>query len=172
MEDEREAIIELLNNMVKNERIINLCLRRITVESDFDVAVKGMLELIGRDAGADVCSVFVFTTEDGARAKALYEWAADSNGTGGNSLQEIDLTPMPDFRRQLERRRDLVLPNVARPPPAHADIARFYQEIGIKSALVTGVWIDGKLWGFLCMHYLKAVHSFTNPSFAILYAAK
>jgi len=171
LEDEREAIIELLNNMVKNERIINLCLQRITVESDFDVAVKGMLELIGRDAGADVCSVFVFTTEEGTRAKALYEWAADSNGTGGNNLQEIDLTPMPDFRRQLERRRDLVLPNVARPPPAHADIARFYQEIGIKSALVTGVWIDGKLWGFLCMHYLKAVHSFTKSDIHTIHDA-
>ncbi len=171
LEDEREAIIELLNNMVKNERIINLCLQRITVESDFDVAVKGMLELIGRDAGADVCSVFVFTADDGTRAEALYEWAADGHPTAGNSFRKMDLTPMPDFRRQLEGRRDLVLPNIANPPPAHADVARFYQEFGIKSALVTGVWLDGKLWGFLCMHYLKSAHLFTKSDIHTIHDA-
>ena len=171
LEDEREAIIELLNNMVKNERIINLCLQRITVESDFDVAVKGMLELIGRDAGADECSVFVFETDDDTRAKVLYEWAAGNSETTKSSLRQVDLTPMPDFRRQLERRRDLVLPNVSRPPPAHADVARFYQEVGIKSALVAGVWLEGKLWGFLCMHYLKAVHSFTKSDIHTIHDA-
>ncbi|HOG50674.1 MAG TPA: ATP-binding protein, partial [Lentisphaeria bacterium] len=118
-----------------------------------------------------MCSVFMFTTDDGTRAKVLYEWAADNDGTARNSLQEINLTSMPDFRNQLERRRDLVLPNVARPPPAHADVARFYQEFGIKSALATGVWLEGKLWGFLCMHYLKAVHSFTKSDIHTIHDA-
>lgn len=171
LEDEREAIIELLNNMVKNERIINLCLQRITVENDFDVAVQEMLELIGRDAGADACCVFQISGEGGDLAEAIYEWRAEGQEALGAGFRRLDLGRLADFRHLLEEKRDLVLPTIANPPSVHADIAQVYHGLGIKSALVAGVWLDGRLWGFLGMYYLKSPHLFTKSDIHTIHDA-
>ena len=60
LERERIDMIKRLNDLLESGHIVNECLRRITLEENFEKVVREMLGVIGDSGGADRCYVYEY----------------------------------------------------------------------------------------------------------------
>ncbi len=160
LELERLNMIRELNSHIRNEQIINQCLQRITLQTSLEDAVNEMLGLIGQNNDADLCYICQYADQR-TRAKAVYGW----NNSGihiDNSMWDIDMTRYPKAQESFLLKQDVVLPDLHHPPESFKNEAEFLLKFNIQSALLTGIWIDGQLWGFVGINYIRRSHIFTD----------
>ena len=163
LEQQQKRTIESLDYATRCERIINQSLSMITVESDFNRAVNEMLRIIGENADADRAYIFLYTG-NGRDISNEYEWVRSETDTQKELLQNMSMSDFPLWEKMLLEKRELVVEDMSSPPPLLAEeLARLaFQKI--KSLLVSGIWWDGQLIGFVGLDYTRHPHEFSDTS--------
>ena len=162
LEQEQKRTINTLNDYVNSERIINQSLTRITLEEDFDRAVNGILRIIGENAGADRCYIFRYTDAELTRCSNEYEWVRDGVEPAIDMLQNVDMTRFSAWTAELAAGRDIVLPDLTSPPEQLTEVADYLRCQRIRSLLVTGVWCDGRLYGYVGLDFVRERKEFSD----------
>ncbi len=163
LEQEQQRSIDALNNYISSERVINQLLARITLEENFDRAVNEMLRIIGENTKADRCYIFRYLDNDYIKFSNTFEWVGEGTEPVIDTLQEVDCSNFHAWRNTLLERRPLILADLENPPPDFSE-----QEIeglrfqGIKSLLVSGIWLDNKLQGFVGIDFVGEKKNFTD----------
>ncbi len=169
LEQERLKMIRELNNHIRNEQVINQCLQGITLQTSLEEAVNEMLGLIGQNNDADLCYICRYSDQR-TRANAVYGW----NNSGirlEESLSNIDMTRYPKTQESFLQKQDVVISDLLHPPEFFENEAAFLLKFNIQSALLAGIWIDGQLWGFVGVNYIRRSHSFTDSDIHIIHDA-
>ncbi|MDI9401861.1 MAG: PAS domain-containing protein [Limisphaerales bacterium] len=155
LERERIDMIKRLNDLLESGHIVNECLRRITLEENFEKVVREMLGVIGDSGGADRCYVYEYRPGE-KKAKCLFEWTR--SGLEDASAREIHPSILMDelssWSELLERKEEIVIRDVSNPPENLKDISHLLQERNAKSMIASGIWVDGKLWGFIGLDFV------------------
>ncbi len=169
LEQERLKMIRELNSHIRNEQIINQCLQRITLQTSLEEAVNEMLGLIGQNNDADLCYICQYAAQR-TSSKAVYGW----NNSGihiDEILWDIDMTRYPKTQESFLQKQDVVIPDLQHPPEFFKNEAAFLLKFNIQSALLTGIWIDGQLWGFVGINYIRRTHNFTDSDIHTIHDA-
>lgn len=162
LEQEQTRTIDTLNNYINCERIINRSLAKITLENDFDAAVQSMLDIIGEQSGADRCYVFRYADGSYEYSDNIYEWVRDGIEPQIANLQHSDMTDTPGWTRLLQNREEIVISDLDHPPAGLESEAAFLKRQQIRSLLVSGIWIDNKLWGFVGLDFVRSRKDFSD----------
>ena len=162
LEQEQKKTIETLNNYIGSERIINQSLTRMTLETDFHKAVNEMLRIIGENAGADRSYIFRYTADDLTRSDNEYEWVREGITPQFDNLQNVDMTELPQWAVMLSARKDIVIPDITHPPDGLELEAKFLSRQDIRSLLVSGIWVDGRLYGYVGLDFVRNTVNFTE----------
>ena len=170
LEQERLGMIHELNNHIRNEQIINQCLQRITLQTHFEEAVNEMLGLIGQNNDADLCYICQYS-ENHTRANTVYEWVNSGIPHLNESFRNIDMTRYPKTQECFLNRNDVVISDLLNPPDVFKSEAVFLRNFNIQSSLLTGIWIDGQLWGFVGINYIRRSHHFTDSDIHTIHDA-
>ena len=163
LEQQQKRTIESLNYATRCERIINQSLSMITVETDFNRAVDEMLRIIGENADADRAYIFLYTG-DGQKISNEYEWVREGIEAQKEQLQNTSMSAFPVWESMLLEKRELVVENMAVPPPLLAEELSMLTSQGIKSLLVSGIWWEDRLIGFVGLDYTRKPHEFNDTS--------
>ena len=168
VERERERLTGRLKAAIANERIINHCLQRITLESDFDSAANEMLDVIGRQTGSD--RSYVFSCRDG-RIGDVCEWTADGVGPRIGKLRGFDLSVFPSFRECLLQKKDFIVPDAEALASGDQVSYEFLKRHSIRSIFISAVYEGGTLWGFLGFEYVRTRRDFSESDVHMLKSA-
>ena len=160
--DSRRRMIELLDDYVSSERIINRSLSRIMFAEDFDGAVKEMLSILGERLDADRCCIFRYTERDYSRSDGLFEWTRKGEEPLLPRFQNNDMTRIPNWTELLLARTEIVIPDTAAPPAGLENEAEILNGLGVKSFLGAGIWIEGELYGFFGIDFIRGRREFAE----------
>ena len=170
LETEREEMIGRLQRLVEYERITNRCLQDITLQTEFSDSVNFMLREIGETLGGDRSYIFQYM-DDYRLASNTYEWTSPETSPQIDNLKEIDMTPFPELLETLSKKNELLIDDLSAPPPEFVNSVYFLEMQEIRSILIVGIWMDGRLWGFLGVDYVKSLRTFTESDKHILHNA-
>ncbi len=163
LEEEQLRTIETLNRYVESERVTNQLLVKITLEEDFHFAVNEMLRIIGESLQADRCYVFEYDGDDLGFSSNTFEWVAEGIRPVKDSLQNVDMRDFRGWRGTLLERRPILIQDMDHPPECF-DVAVEIEGLrvqDIRSLLVSGVWIGGKLRGFVGIDFVRGNREFS-----------
>lgn len=158
----QQQTIETLNNYINSERIINQSLTQITLETDFDRAISKMLEIIGENVGADRSYMFRYTNTALTRSDNEYEWVRKGIQPQIHNLQNVDMSNMPTWTRMLSSHQDIIIPDISNPPAGLEVEAVFLKKQNIRSLLVSGIWVNGTLYGYVGLDFVKNTKKFSD----------
>ena len=164
LEQAQKRMIESLDYATRCERIINQSLSMITLEPDFDKAVNEMLRIIGENADADRAYIFLFTSDGCRYASNEYEWVRSGVSPQKQNLQQADMAAFPQWMTLLRAKKEILVLDTDHPPDELEAELKFLKPQGIKSLLVSGIWQDGKLLGFVGLDYIRKSHAFSDTS--------
>ncbi|MBS1370157.1 MAG: PAS domain-containing protein [Lentisphaeria bacterium] len=162
LEQEQRNTIDTLNSYINSERIINRSLAGITLEKDFDSAVNNMLAVIGEQSGADRCYVFRYLDEELNRCDNIYEWVRDGIEPQKENLRDATMEMTPHWSQILNSGEDIIIPDIVNPPSGLEMEAEFLAQQSIRSLLVSGIWVDGKLYGFVGIDFVRRRKEFSD----------
>ncbi len=164
LEQEQRRTIERLNEYIGSERIVNWLLAQITLEDDFSLVVNDMLRIIGENFGADRCYIFEYLNDDQTVANNTFEWAANGTVSEKDRLQNTDMSTLRNWRRVLAEHRQIHIVDMDEPPEDFKDGSEpaALRAHGIQSLLVTGIWIDERLYGFVGVDFVREKRVFSD----------
>ena len=125
-------------------------------------AVQSMLDIIGEQSGADRCYVFRYADGSYEYSDNIYEWVRDGIEPQIANLQHSDMTDTPGWTRLLQNREEIVISDLDHPPAGLESEAAFLKRQQIRSLLVSGIWIDNKLWGFVGLDFVRSRKDFSD----------
>lgn len=163
LEQQQKHTIESLDYATRCEKIINQSLSMITLEPDFDKAVNEMLRIIGENADADRAYIFLYD-EKRRHVSNAYEWVREKSDAQRESLQNIKMSDFPAWEKILLEKRDILVADTSCPPPFLAKDIKSLAEQKIKSLLVSGIWRNGEMLGFVGLDYTRKRHEFNDTS--------
>ncbi len=159
----QKRTIEELNNFSSTERIINQTLTRITLEPSMEQAINAMLRIMGENAGADRCYIFRYLDRECTRSSNDYEWVRDGIEPQIDCLKEQDMTSYQAWTTVLQRRQEIIIEDMDRPPISLENTARdILKPQGIQSLLASGIWIDNRLYGFVGLDFVARKQKFSE----------
>ena len=159
----QKRTIDELDNFSRNERIINQSLTRITLEPSMEKAINAMLRIIGENAGADRCYVFRYLDKECSKSSNDYEWVRDGIEPQIDLLKNQDMSPYQAWTTVLQRRQEIMIEDMDKPPINLEATARdILKPQGIQSLLVSGIWIDNRLYGFVGLDFVAKKQKFSE----------
>ncbi|MDR0932674.1 MAG: PAS domain S-box protein [Victivallales bacterium] len=164
LEKEQLHTIEMLNSYINSERIINRSLAGVLLEKDFDSAVNNMLAVIGEQSGADRCYVFRYLDDELNRCDNIYEWVRGGIDSQQENLRNLVMDVTPNWSRILSAGEDIIIPDVSNPPEGLEPEAEFLALQNIRSLLASGIWVDGKLYGFVGFDFVRRRREFADSN--------
>lgn len=147
------------NKMIHYQNITNMCVRDVIQVDDFDYAANHILMLLGKVAEAQRSFVFVV---DGNTLIYKYEWALSPEERQIDIIGNISTSRIPKWMEKLYRNEPVIIESVSKLSMDWHMEKDILQLQDIKSVLVQGIWIEGKLWGFLGVDYMYESRSFDN----------
>lgn len=162
LEQAQEQTIRKLNDYINSEQIVNQSLTRITLENNLDKAINDMLRIIGENANADRCYIFLYTNDDLTRSDNVYEWVREGIEPQIDNLKNVDMTPFPHWNRYLREQRDIVISDIQHPPAEMEKEIRLLEAQNIRSLLVSGIRDGSKLHGYVGLDYTNSQKQFTD----------
>lgn len=162
LEQEQLRTIEVLNNYINTERIVNESLRSITLEDDFNTAVNKILQTIGINVGADSCYIFRYEENSSNLFSANFEWIREGYISQLDNFQNADMSPAQNLMSKLLNHEDIMIDDTSNPPECFKLEAEFMLEIGIRSIIISGIWINDELSGFVSIAFIHTQKNFTD----------
>ncbi len=161
LEQEQRRTIARLNEYIGGERVLNQLLGKITLEMDFETAVREMMRSIGDYADADRVYVFHYLNEN-MLASNLFEWCREGIEPMIDNLQNVDMGPMVNWHKMLHEHRPIIITDTLAPPEGLEKEASDLRHQDIKSLLVCGIWIGGALYGFIGVDHVRYKKDFSD----------
>ena len=154
LEEKQRRLIGRLRELVRNERLLNACLRIISVEPDFDRAVREILARIGKTRSADRSFVFQL---DGDRAKpgSGLEWTGNDIPSLFPALRKLGPEKYDDLYRRLVSDGEIVIDR------GDETLRNAESAVGIGNRddqgnlLLCGVRDGERLWGVLGIDFVR-----------------
>ncbi len=169
LEQEQLRTIEALNNYIDTERIVNESLKSITLENDFNTAIKEMLRAIGKNTGADSCYIFRYHDDKINRFSPEFEWIREGYPSQMENFQNSDMSAAQSWLNQLLDHEDIMITDTANPPEGFAPEAQFMAQVGIRSVIASGIWINDKLSGFVSITFMRSQKNFTGSDIGAIH---
>ncbi len=169
-EEEREALIEQQRMVIHYQQIINDCSGDIIVKNNLDASIGHMLERIGAAMRADRCYIFQYI-DDFASTIYAYEWCSDGIEAQMPLLPEIPMPADDHWTVELQARRMIEIPEVRNMPEEWAEEQQVLSSQNIRSVLIQGIWLEGKLWGFVGVDFVRNAHTFTESERLMMQSA-
>lgn len=167
LETERLEVIRELNDHIVDEMIVNNCLRRISIENDFDTVINEILCDIGENLEANRCYIYQYTP-DLAQASCIYEWCTHGTSPQLNNLQDMDMKLFPAWQNTLLAHQCIIIEDVENPPVGFEICKDILREQDICSLLCCGIFRNGYLTGFVGIDYTKKLRKFTENNIRCL----
>jgi len=164
LEQQQKRTIESLERSTRSERTINQSLSMITVEPDFEKAVNAMLHIIGENGQADRAYIFLYHDQECRYAVNEYEWVQNPKDARAEKFRTIDMSEFPLWMKHLRQRQDILIRDMdTHPDELKAELDRVMPQ-AIKSLLVSGIWQNNRLLGFVGLDYIRKPHEFNENS--------
>lgn len=161
LENKLAANIRELDSAMLNEQSINRCLTQLASNNDFRSCVQFCLGELGARAGADRCAIFRYEEESGKVSKSE-EWCRLGASDRRHLPERLDEDRFGSFLKELRGHRDVMIPDVAAPPAGMEPIAGLLADFGVRAAMISGFWINGRLAGAAVFYFSGSPHSFTE----------
>lgn len=162
LEKKQQALIERLNAHIRNEKMLNSCLRIITVENDFDQVINAILKRIGENRNADRCYICRYISES-QRADNSYEWVRDGVVSQRNMLQDVDVSGFTKVLAQVMERQEVVYDCSVENAEIRAEIRReFGDVVDMKALLLCPMWDNDGFRGILGLDFVREDHVITE----------
>lgn len=140
---ERENIIDSLNDYISSERVINQCLHYLALESKFENLLKFMLQLFGKNLGANHCAFYQYYADEEVIAKKVFEWLSTPEL---NQLQESILANELKSGFEVLLKQQNYCVNLE-----CIDAESFLWHNKLASLIMAPVFAEGEILGFLVM---------------------
>ncbi len=138
------------------QRALNAALESILLSADFPSAIREVLRQIGEQADADRCYIFSRDYEKQCSCNE-FEWTAPGIAAEIDTLQDLPLILSPAWEAALQNREVIFSADLDAPDQCAA-VREGYETLSrqqIRSILVTGIWLNGTLWGFIGFDYVR-----------------
>jgi two-component sensor histidine kinase len=147
IEKEHRLTEKQLKQRVEIEEALALASRLFVSVDEPDL--NQILKIFGEVVNANRSYIFL-TREDGLKADNTHEWCDPSTEPQRHNLQGLDSSVFPWWMEKLERRENIVIPDVSALPPEASAEKEIIQSQGVRSLLVVPINSkEGKLLGFL-----------------------
>lgn len=168
LEQQQKAVIERLDDALKAEKIVNESLARIATASDFHSAVMDMIDVIGRHSGADRCYIYRFTDDALTGAVCEFEWVNNGVRAIRHAQKLLQIPEIPEWKEQLRSETPILISDFDELTPEYRKRARILHDFEIRSFIAESIRIDGKLYGFVGVDYVRSVKNFTDSDIHML----
>ncbi len=171
LEQKQKNAIAALNSHVESERIINQLLSRISIENNFALMIEEILRTIGVYAGADRSYVFLYQADSHPGFSNNYEWRREGVDRGLDSLTDGSISRHDKWHDTLLAQSDIIITDMSNPPPGFEDQVHSLKQQGIRSLIISGIWMDNKLAGFLGLDFVNKSKTFSGGDIHTLHSA-
>ena len=133
------------------ERTIVECVRILLREQQLSSAIDKVLDLVGRQYGADRAYVFEFDvySEDSPRLSNTHEWCAPGVVPQRNSLQHVPFGEVSPWFEQFKTGKDVIIEDMALVREQYPEIHAILEPQNIRRLFVVPLHLDGKPGGFI-----------------------
>jgi PAS domain S-box-containing protein len=169
LEQKQKNAIAALNSHVESERIINQLLSRISIENNFSLMIEELLRTIGVYTGADRAYVFLYDADNNISFSGKHEWAR--SGVVMESDVSDDLAGHEKWHDTLLSQSDIIITDMSAPPPGFEEQAAILKNQDIKSLIISGIWTDNNLSGFLGLDFVNISKTFSGGDIHTLHSA-
>ncbi len=163
-----DPMVDTIDNYIKSESVLNRLLTAITLDRDLAATAEEMLRIIGENAAADRCGLFEYQGGSAEDPVMRYEWVAPASKNTAEATARSTRSHFAEYYPFLIERRPVIIENVDCHPEGLSGAAQDLKSRGIRSRLVSGIWIDDRLHGFIVMDYLNACKYFSQCDVTII----
>jgi two-component sensor histidine kinase len=147
IEKEHRLTEKQLKQRVEIEEALALASRLFVSVDEPDL--NQILKIFGEVVNANRSYIFL-VREDGLKADNTHEWCDPSTEPQKHTLQGLDASRFPWWMEKLERRENIVIPDVSALPPEATAEKEIIQSQGVRSLLVVPIDAkEGNLLGFM-----------------------
>lgn len=158
---EREKLIKNQQEMLTDSQIVNNCLRRIPLETDYNNMVNVILEAIGTNAKADYCGIY-HLSDSCSHFDVNYEWYAPEHKPFGVELKHIECELFSEWLTELRSKRYYACNEVCADRNLSEQVRTVLMENDLKSMLWCGIFEGNQMIGFIVIAYTKDWHNFSK----------
>ncbi len=173
LETAQRQTIDTLNKYVANEHLVNQLLTMVLKTDDFDANAHECLRLLAQHHGADRCFIFRYADDSLEYASKVYGWLATRDGSlatpeeiAGSRAYRI--AGLPGWNERIRNGMAIVIDDFSQPPEDLAGLADALRSSGVRSMLVSPIRIDGHLYGYCGMDFLRASHAFHDLELTLM----
>lgn len=170
LEKKQKETIRQLDAAVKAEQIINESLTRIMTAPDLHTAINDMLAVIGSHSGADRCYIFRYTAAHFSRATCEYEWCREGIRSVRASLQDAAMPDIDAWKEQIQSETAIAISDVDELPKKFYSETEHLRNLNIRSALVAGIRINGEIYGFVSVDFIRERRIFSDSDIQMVYS--
>ncbi len=154
-----QELVFQLNNQIANANIVNRYLQNITALTDFDKAIRNLLEIIGKYTQADRC--YVFDISPDGWASNTHEWVKSGIRPEISNLQNVNIQLFfPGWLERLSQHRDVIVSNLNSTDNPLASLPSAPRQA--RSLLVSGIWENERLAGFIGIDFIAQRRNFSE----------
>lgn len=139
-----------LKERIANEQMMNYCLETFFSADDVMVAVHKVLQAITLHAKAAHCYIYrCDQVEEHGRAALFDSYTMDGRQPLLERFQEVDFRLDEPWYQRLQQRDFVMLNDLDRPEQQNmlATWSELCRARHLRSAYISGIWVDGRLWG-------------------------
>ena len=152
---ERFQMLFNLEKYVQNTRVVNRCLQKVAVATDFSQVIEDVLGILARSLHADNCRVMRFE-EDYAYCRTTHNWIGRNIPAEKRDDWVLERVPAsPGIIERHKRRMYFEFSGMENIPEYSGSAEPLFRKLGIESLFMVGIWIDKKLWGEISFAFLK-----------------
>lgn len=152
---ERFRMIFNLEKYVQNTRVVNRCLQKVAVSTDFTHGIEDVMGILARSLHADNCRVIRFE-EDYAYCRTIHNWLGRNIPAEKRDEWALERIPAsPGIIERHKRRMYFEFSGKENVPEYSGNAEPYFRKMGIESLFMVGIWIDKKLWGEISFAFLK-----------------
>lgn len=165
-----KKIQEKLKEKYDLEKIISeISSRLINVKfQDADKEIKNLLSLISKKNNADRAYIFMFS-KDNRFMSNTHEWCSQGVKPQIKNLQDIDVEKEARwFFKNIQEKKVLIVSDVKDLPKKASDFKKHLLQQDIKSLLITSIFYNGKIIGFIGLDKVKERCSWTESQISFI----
>lgn len=170
LEEKQKETILRLDAAAQGERIVNESLTRIMTAPDLPTAIADMLEIIGKNSGADRCYIFRYTDDNLSRASSEYEWVNDGIKPSRETMQDVPMPDIPAWREQIQSETAIVISDIEELPKNYFEETRLLRSQDVRSLLVAGIRLNGAIYGFVGVDFVRERKNFSDSDINMVYS--
>ncbi len=145
---------------VQEALTLNKSLEALSNTADFDTSIAALLKELGLKSGADHTTIFLCEKDREGVFSDLHEWVSE----GTEPMRDMFLGMKADvFSANCDYVKEhtyIIVDDVDAPPPGLDYLCTALKLMGVQSALIGGIWKNGRLAGLCSLSYLRTRHTY------------